>query len=45
MPITPETGSYLRADPQLETETRNGRQGRLADHLTRMDFIVLDELC
>jgi DNA replication protein DnaC len=27
-----------------ETETRNGRQGRLADHLTRMDFIVLDEL-
>ena len=29
---------------RLETETRNGRQGRLADHLTRMDFIVLDEL-
>ena len=29
---------------QLETETRSGRQGRLADHLTRMDFIVLDEL-
>src|SRR4051794_14927312 len=29
---------------KLETETRNGRQGRLADHLTRMDFIVLDEL-
>jgi DNA replication protein DnaC len=29
---------------QPETETRNGRQGRLADHLTRMDFIVLDEL-
>ena len=28
----------------LETETRNGRQGRLAEHLTRMDFIVLDEL-
>jgi DNA replication protein DnaC len=28
----------------LETETRSGRQGRLADHLTRMDFIVLDEL-
>jgi DNA replication protein DnaC len=26
---------------RLETETRNGRQGRLADHLTRMDFIVL----
>jgi len=23
---------------------RSGRQGRLADHLTRMDFIVLDEL-
>ncbi len=30
--------------PLEETETRNGRQGRLADHLTRMDFIVLDEL-
>jgi DNA replication protein DnaC len=29
---------------KLETETRNGRQGRLADHLTRLDFVVLDEL-
>ena len=29
---------------RLETETRNGRQGRLADHLTRMDFLILDEL-
>ena len=29
---------------RLETETRNGRQGRIADHLTRMDFIILDEL-
>jgi DNA replication protein DnaC len=29
---------------RLETETRNGRQGRLADQLTRLDFIVLDEL-
>jgi len=29
---------------RLETETRSGRQGRLADHLTRMDFILLDEL-
>ena len=29
---------------RLETETRNGRQRRLADHLTRMDLIVLDEL-
>jgi DNA replication protein DnaC len=29
---------------RLETETRNGRQGRLAEHLTRIDFIVLDEL-
>ena len=28
----------------LEIETRNGRQGRLAEHLTRMDFVVLDEL-
>jgi len=29
---------------RLETETRSGRQGRIAEHLTRMDFIVLDEL-
>jgi DNA replication protein DnaC len=29
---------------RLETESRNGRQGRLADQLTRLDFIVLDEL-
>jgi hypothetical protein len=29
---------------RLEIETRNGRKGRLAEHLTRMDFIVLDEL-
>jgi DNA replication protein DnaC len=29
---------------RLETEARNARQGRLADHLTRMDFVILDEL-
>src|SRR5213594_3357926 len=29
---------------RLETEARNGRQGRLADHLTRIDFVILDEL-
>ena len=29
---------------KLEAETRAGRQGRMADYLTRMDFIVLDEL-
>jgi DNA replication protein DnaC len=29
---------------RLETEMRSGRQGRLADQLTRLDFIVLDEL-
>ncbi len=29
---------------RLETEARAGRQGRLADYLTRMDFVVLDEL-
>ena len=29
---------------RLETEARGGRQGRLADYLTRMDFVVLDEL-
>jgi DNA replication protein DnaC len=29
---------------RLENEARAGRQGRLADYLTRLDFIVLDEL-
>jgi DNA replication protein DnaC len=29
---------------RLEAEGRAGRQGRMADHLCRMDFIVLDEL-
>jgi DNA replication protein DnaC len=29
---------------QLETEARSARQGRLATCLTRMDFVVLDEL-
>jgi len=29
---------------RLEAETRAGRQGRIADYLTRMDFLVLDEL-
>src|SRR3984893_4394843 len=29
---------------RLEGEARAGRQGRLADYLTRLDFIVLDEL-
>ena len=29
---------------KLEAETRNGRQGRLADHLTRLNFVILDEL-
>ena len=29
---------------RLEAETRAGRQGRLADHLTRMGFVILDEL-
>ena len=29
---------------RLETETRHGRQGRIADQLTRMDFVILDEL-
>ncbi len=28
----------------LETETRAGKQGRLADYMTRLDFIILDEL-
>ena len=29
---------------RLESEARNARQGRLADQLTRMDFVILDEL-
>ena len=29
---------------KLEAEARTGRQGRMADYLSRMDFIVLDEL-
>ncbi len=29
---------------RLETEARAGRQGRIADHLTRLDLVVLDEL-
>jgi DNA replication protein DnaC len=29
---------------RLESEARAGRQGRLADYLTRLDFAVLDEL-
>jgi DNA replication protein DnaC len=29
---------------RLESEARAGRPGRLADYLTRMDFIILDEL-
>jgi DNA replication protein DnaC len=29
---------------RLETEHRSGKQGRIADYLTRLDFAVLDEL-
>ncbi len=29
---------------RLEAETRNARQGRIADHLARLDFVILDEL-
>ena len=29
---------------RLEAEGRSSRQGRLADYLTRLDFIILDEL-
>ena len=29
---------------RLEAEARGGRQGRIADYLTRMDFVILDEL-
>lgn len=29
---------------RLETEIRGGKQGRMADYLTRLDFVILDEL-
>ena len=29
---------------RLETEARSGKQGRMADCLTRLDFVILDEL-
>jgi DNA replication protein DnaC len=29
---------------KLEAETRNGKQGRVADDMSRLDFVVLDEL-
>jgi DNA replication protein DnaC len=29
---------------RLEAETRDGRQGRIADHLARIDLVILDEL-
>jgi len=29
---------------RLEAEARGGRQGRIADHLARLDLVVLDEL-
>jgi DNA replication protein DnaC len=37
-------GRFYNVVDLLEIETRNGRQGRIADQLTRMDFIILDEL-
>jgi DNA replication protein DnaC len=29
---------------RLETETRSGKQGRMAGYMTRFDFVILDEL-
>ncbi len=29
---------------RLDAEARSGRQGRTADHLARLDFVILDEL-
>jgi DNA replication protein DnaC len=29
---------------QMEADSRAGRHGRIADHLTRLDFVILDEL-
>lgn len=45
-PQRPTRALLQRCRPvnRLETETRAGRQGRIADHLTRLDFVVLDEL-
>ena len=41
---TRPTSEVIAGLRPLETESRNGRQGRLADQLTRLDFIILDEL-
>ncbi len=37
---------YIAVDPvnRLETETRGGKQGRLADYMPRLDVVILDEL-
>ena len=37
-------GAFVDLVNKLETEARAGRQGRIADYLTRLDFVVLDEL-
>jgi IstB-like ATP binding protein len=29
---------------KLESEPRDGKQGRMADYLSRLDFVLLDEL-
>jgi DNA replication protein DnaC len=29
---------------RLEAETRAGKSGRLANYITRLDFVILDEL-
>jgi IstB-like ATP binding protein len=44
--IRKQCGRYPDAWPVrcVGSEARNARQGRLADHLTRMDFVILDEL-
>jgi DNA replication protein DnaC len=33
----------LKAEVEAEAEARAGRQGRMANHLCRLDFVVLDE--
>ena len=40
----PQAGPTIDLVNRLETEARAGRQGRIADHLTRLDLGVLDEL-
>ena len=41
---SPQASGYNPLVNKLEAEARAGRQGRIADHLARLDLVVLDEL-